>query len=871
MQIKNYKILDIIDKEGKGIIYKAIDENTKQEHAIKQLTQKAFDDPKMRDRFVREVNILSNMDHPNIVKVYDFFEENNTLNLVMEWVDGLSFYDAFLKNRMGLPHQKIIDIFKKIVQTLAYVYSRNIKRIDPYPGFLMLTPTLDFKFINLGCVREDEIKFKPGIKLKEFYFLSPEIILNKPADILSDIYSFGLILFTMFTNSLPKKFKAATQEYQIMNEIVMNNIEDVREYNDKIPEWIADLIKKAIDKDTTQRIQSLKEFWVLLQNKPKIIIPDTEIDNIVKEATFSNKQGLTYCIRSVSFNPDGNLIAYGSNDGKVTIRKTYSGEIVAVLEGHSDWVNSVSFSKDGKYLVSGSWDEKIILWDAIGYKKINEIAGHWNNINEVKFSPDSKLLASASLDSTIKIWDVETLENVLVLRGHKDGITAIDFSFDSEFLASASLDGNIRIWDLFSGECLKIITNAHQESITSIAFSPDGKYLASGGKDNLLKIWDVENGEIVKEYKEFEEHISSVMFMPNGYYLFAASWDGKIKVINYKTDKLFKVLSDHIDGVLSIDISKNGRKFASGSLDESIILWDIQLVEYVKTKGHNDVVRQVIFYPKGEALVSCSRDSSIKIWEAKTGLLKKSIWEHKGDITSIDIDKNCKFLISGAADGTIKIFDLDNGKIIRNIIEHTGIVSKLKVFNNNDNFLSVSNDKSIIIRNITPGNTLSNVKTNSAITCVDINLDDTLIVIGNLDQTIKIMDLNKKTIIKTFTGHNKAVSDVKFTSDDKIISCSYDKNIFVWDIRFSDPILKLTAHKDIISAIDMHPTKNILVSASWDKSIIIWNLNDGSILDRISNFGDGINSISFDIDGKLLAIGLKDGSVKALKFGDYNV
>ena len=143
------------------------------------------------------------------------------------------------------------------------------------------------------------------------------------------------------------------------------------------------------------------------------------------------------------------------------------------LTGHSAGVNSVSFSPDGRLLASGSYDNTIKLWDVETKKELGSLTGHSDVVTSVSFSPDGRLLASGSDDNTIKLWDVETKKELGSLMGHSYRVNSVSFSADGKRLLCGSMDGTLlfRIKKLDDG-AVELIRLAHFYHL------PDGEWAA---------------------------------------------------------------------------------------------------------------------------------------------------------------------------------------------------------------------------------------------------------------------------------------------------------------------------------------------------------------------------------------------------------
>jgi WD40 repeat protein len=165
-------------------------------------------------------------------------------------------------------------------------------------------------------------------------------------------------------------------------------------------------------------------------------------------------------INTVSFSPDGKILAYGSGDrysnlpGKLIVWDLENNKERRPPEVAAGAVTSLAFSRDGKKLAY--WSARLVTHDSIpGDLKLLDLESgqppsilqqHTGGVSSLAFSPDGETLASGGGDETVKLWDVKTGRERATLKGHRDRVIAVAFSPNGNLLATGSIDHTVRLW-----------------------------------------------------------------------------------------------------------------------------------------------------------------------------------------------------------------------------------------------------------------------------------------------------------------------------------------------------------------------------------------------------------------------------------------
>ena len=258
-----YKLIQEVGSGGMAWVYLGEDLLNGRRVAVKVLYPQYTEDMSYIQRFIREAKLALGLDAPHIVRVLNYGADRDVHYLVMEYIEGKDLKEI-LNIRGRLPYQEALSIVSQVVQALHRANERGIVHRDIKPQNLMITTDGIVKVLDFGIARARAL---PSLTQSGFvgspYYISPEQAMGENVDIRSDIYSLGVVIYEMLTNTLP--FDASTPWSVISQHIASAPpTEPLEEAN--VPPVVMQLVLKALSKRPEDRFQSPKELLQAVQS-----------------------------------------------------------------------------------------------------------------------------------------------------------------------------------------------------------------------------------------------------------------------------------------------------------------------------------------------------------------------------------------------------------------------------------------------------------------------------------------------------------------------------------------------------------------------------------------------------------------------------
>ena len=274
-----YEILEILGEGGMAFVYKARDTQLERFVAIKTLKPNYVNQETFVERFKREAKTAANLNHPNIVQIFDWGIEDEPY-FVMEYIEGNTLTSIIAKNRT-ISLSDILFIGAQVSNGLHAAHQKGLVHRDIKPGNIMITPDGKVKVTDFGIVslqNEESDITKTGSILGTASYISPEQAQGKPVSIESDLYSLGTVLYELVAGKPPF---AGDTPISTATKHLTERPEKLSSFRRDLPKGVESTIMKMLEKATYDRFKSAEDVRATLLQQRKSLQSEQTRENLV--------------------------------------------------------------------------------------------------------------------------------------------------------------------------------------------------------------------------------------------------------------------------------------------------------------------------------------------------------------------------------------------------------------------------------------------------------------------------------------------------------------------------------------------------------------------------------------------------------------
>jgi len=510
-----YKILSPLGQGGMGAVFRVRDLQTSDTVALKMLHPKAMKENQIRERFEREIRIMEQLKHPNIVGILANGEWGEFPYFTMELIIGPNLL-AFVDADDPLPLNQALYLTGQIASALNYAHGIGVIHRDLKPTNIIIQDSKTVKLLDFGLAREQEdmALTLPGQALGTAAYMAPEVGRGEKASPAADLYALGCLFFQLVTGRLPFVAESSLDiilQHQNAPPPLLSN------FRGGIPPYVEEAVVRALAKQPGDRFRTAQEFYESLATPPEKRVASAD-----KMPSFESFEQTV---------PDSDPNIQAVTEWQVTHSEAIP--TVGVLGG---WC-VVPSSNVGLLAVGADSVEGPMLYDT-GAKKWSRLGPHGAGmgVRAICWSRSGELLAFVNSQ---RLAIVNMAQNKCLARldvsNHRPW--KVDFLPDNPASPSVILcgeSGGVIVWRDWPNKAPEVF-RAHASVARALRVSPGGGTYVTGGLDGALHFWKSRNSDKRGSLKQKNAAFWDVIFSRTGEYLAAASSDRDLPVLVYQS------------------------------------------------------------------------------------------------------------------------------------------------------------------------------------------------------------------------------------------------------------------------------------------------------------------------------------------------
>ncbi|HEU5227251.1 MAG TPA: protein kinase [Ktedonobacteraceae bacterium] len=582
-------------------------------------------------------------------------------------------------------------------------------------------------------------------------------------------------------------------------------------------------------------------------------------------------------VMKASLSASGELIISGDGNS-AHIWDTRTGRTLHTLQ-HPHEVQAVGLSADGRLAVTSSGflpprgvkgkENTLQLWDAGTGRCVLTLEQAGGGVDAVSLSADKRLLA-ANIAGAIHVWETSTGRSLHILRAHTHNAHSLRLSADGRWLVSGSPDRTARLWDLKVGRC--VCTQHHSEWIWGVGISADGRRIISGGGDNMVRVWGLDQQRMLCPL-----HPSQV---------FSHTDVTQAKSQAERLLEQFEQAYAEKHFAEALTLLRELRSLPGWERrPECMDAW-ARLTPHCERTGFRAAwltqtfqigARAVNLNADGQ-LAAFASGESVQVWEMSEGRCLHNLQGHTGEVNTVSLSKDTRWIASGSSDKTIRLWDRSNGRCLQVLQGHTDSVMTVDMSGDSKLIVSSGHDGYIRIWEATTGRCLRVLDAalgergvDRWIYRVSISADGCLLLSGGYDSAMRVWEVSTGRSLHVLKEHLGPVTSVNITEDGQFaisggneptFSGSGDRAICIWEVSTGRCLRVIKANFGLQHDVNISPDGRWIVSGGANQLVQLWETNSGRCLCTLQDHTAWVHSVCLSADGNWLLSAAYDGTMR---------
>jgi WD40 repeat protein len=699
----DYELLEEIARGGMGVVYRARQISLNRLVALKMILAGQLASAADVQRFRTEAEAAANLDHPNIVPIYEVGEHEGQHYFSMKLIEGgsLANVSAFRQEQRAAA-----QLLATVARAVHYAHQRGILHRDLKPANVLLerraggvSPPVphvtDFGLAKR--VEADKGLTQSGAIVGTPSYMAPEQAAGKKGLTTAvDVYSLGAVLYEMLTGRPP--FRAPTALDTLL-QVLEHEPQRPRSLNPELNRDLETICLKCLQKEAPRRYGSAEaladdlERW--LAGEPIRARPVRPWERAVKWAR--RRPAIAALLAAVVLLLIGGVCGMAGLWLRAEEQRETADQAKLDAQKQRDLVqanhrlaedrlsrlqvtNGIRLMDEGDLFGALPWFAKALAEEKGGAEqeevhrvrlaavlrrcpRLLQLWVHERPVSFVEFSPDGRRVVTACDPGPVQLWDAVSGELLASPPIQNVGAPLIArFSPDGRRLVTAGADGWAFIWDTANGRPVTPPINVNQAPEYA-EFSPDSRRVLILGQYGSIRVWDAVRGRaLTPDLRQGNEYYAA--FSPDGQEVRTVDETGPVRRYEAATGRPLPPLPrQQYSGVPQRLISPDGRRVFLGRYgDGTARVFDIASGQPVSPLvRHHGQVSPVAFSPDGRRVLTLNDDQTARVWDALTGLPVCPPLKHSGMVRHAAFSPDGRLVVTASADRTARVWDISSG------------------------------------------------------------------------------------------------------------------------------------------------------------------------------------------------------------------